>query len=36
VQVKLPINVGNHTQLKFEIYLGSLDNALFLDGAQIY
>ena len=36
VRVDLPITAGGHGQLKLEVYLGSTDNTLFLDGAQSY
>lgn len=35
VQLLLPVNTA-HTQLKFEVYLQSTGNTLFVDGAQVY
>ena len=36
VRVDLGIAAGGHSGLKLEVYLGSVDNTLFLDGAQLH
>jgi hypothetical protein len=36
VRIDLPITAGGQSELKLEVYLGSVDNTLFLDAAQLY
>ena len=36
IQVALPIAQQNHSQLKLEIYLDTIDNTLFVDDARLY
>lgn len=36
VRIELPNRNDDHTALKFEIYLGTTDNTLFVDAAQVY
>lgn len=36
VGIELPIRNDDHVSLKYEIYLGTTDNTLFVDAAQVY